>query len=253
MLFLQVTLLQQIGSRSWHNSHSVTGISARKYTKHFISYSLWYLLSKIILKTCVNNKISLFLNMQEFYLCENDIKWTCTLVENSIRCAWIFLERVIWIERSLFNFLRISDKCLGPWESVLCGYWGVLEKQPGLVCRNTETSSHVHVSNYQIFKKKLIMNKTEIRTCCFSINTKRCDDKKEVEYLWLSIRHDDSVSYIKHISKDNKDHQKTRHLVVSPGCEVTTSYKDVCFSLVMSRYLYTAIYTPRWYIACYTP
>lgn len=152
MLFLQVTLLEQIGSGSWHNSHSVTGISARKYTKHFISYSMWYLLSKIILKTCVNNKISSFFYMQEF-IYENDIRWFCTLVENSIHCAWIFLESHT-NTKALFNFPGISDKCLGPWESLLCGHWGVLEEQPGLVCRNSETTAHMQVSDYQRFKKK---------------------------------------------------------------------------------------------------
>lgn len=103
-----MTLLQQIGSGSWHNSHSVTGISARKYTKHFISYSMWYLLSKIILKTCINNKISFCFNMQEL-IYENYIKWTCTLVENSIHCAWIFLKRVTWIQ----------EDYLIPWEFLI--------------------------------------------------------------------------------------------------------------------------------------
>lgn len=82
--------------------------------------------------------------MQEL-IYENYIKWTCTLVENSIHCAWIFLKRVT-NTRGLFNSLRISDKCLGLWESVFCGHWEVLEKQPGLVCRNTETAAHLHVS-----------------------------------------------------------------------------------------------------------
>lgn len=87
---------------------SVTGISARKYTKHFISYSMWYLLSKIILKTCINNKISFCFNMQEL-IYENYIKWTCTLVENSIHCAWIFLKRVTWIQ----------EDYLIPWEFLI--------------------------------------------------------------------------------------------------------------------------------------
>lgn len=76
----------------------------------------------------------------------------------------------------------------------------------------------MQVSDYQRFKK----SNNEYNGNKDLLFYYQCDDKEEVKYLWLSIRHNDRVPYIKHISKD-KDHKKSRHFVVSPDCEVTTS------------------------------
>lgn len=75
-------------------------------TFHILLYVIFVI--KIILKTCINNKISFCFNMQEL-IYENYIKWTCTLVENSIHCAWIFLKRVTWIQ----------EDYLIPWEFLI--------------------------------------------------------------------------------------------------------------------------------------